>query len=86
MKYSYRFYTNKDCDYFPCHEYEGDFNCMFCYCPLYLLDKDCGGNFQYVEGVKDCSNCLIPHRPKGYDYINARLRKEIEKRKNNGAE
>ncbi|WP_322627154.1 cysteine-rich small domain-containing protein [Aedoeadaptatus coxii] len=86
MKYSYRFYTNRDCKYFPCHEYKGDFNCMFCYCPLYLLDRECGGNFQYVGGVKDCSNCLIPHTVKGYDYINDRLREEIEKRKKTHAE
>ncbi len=81
MEFSYRFYTNKDCKYFPCHAMEGDFNCMFCYCPLYLLDENCGGNFSYVGGVKDCSNCFIPHRPKGYDYINERLREEINKRK-----
>ena len=46
-----------------------DFNCMFCYCPLYFLE-DCGGNYTYIKGIKDCSNCLIPHKPKGYDYIN----------------
>ena len=39
-----------------------DFNCLFCYCPLYALGEDCKGNFTYtVDGIKDCSNCNIPH-------------------------
>ncbi len=82
MENSYRFYRNLDCSYFPCHKVENteDFNCMFCYCPLYLLEE-CGGNYIYYHGVKDCSNCLVPHRPKGYDYINTKLREEIERRK-----
>ena len=24
--------------------------------------------------IKDCSNCLIPHRCDGYDYINNKLK------------
>ena len=74
MENSYRFYRNLACDYFPCHKVENkeEFNCMFCYCPLYLLE-DCGGNFKDNLGIKDCSTCLIPHRPKGYDYINEKL-------------
>ena len=37
MENSYRFFQNKSCEYFPCHEIKdsGDFNCLFCYCPLY---------------------------------------------------
>jgi len=35
--------------------------------------EDCGGNHIENYGVKDCSNCLIPHRPNGYDYINKKL-------------
>ena len=57
-----------------------DFNCMFCYCPLYFLE-DCGGNYSYINGIKDCSNCLIPHKPKGYDYINKKIMAENNKRK-----
>jgi len=74
MENSYRFYTNKDCQYFPCHkvENEEDLNCMFCYCPLYLMEE-CGGNYRNTGGVKDCSYCLIPHMPKGYDYINSKI-------------
>ncbi len=80
MENSYRFYTNKDCVYLPCHKLEAteDFNCMFCYCPLYFLE-DCGGNYQDNNGIKDCSNCLIPHRPEGYDYINKKIGQVNEK-------
>lgn len=74
-KNSFRFFCNKDCEYFPCHEVKDldNFNCLFCYCPLYALGEKCGGNFKYLEsGIKDCSNCLIPHSPKGYDYITSK--------------
>ena len=69
---SYRFFQNKDCEYFPCHKCtdEGQFNCLFCYCPLYALGDQCGGAFTYTEqGIKDCSKCLKPHRPESYDAI-----------------
>ena len=61
----YDFFQNKECEYFPCHagaDREG-FSCLFCYCPLYALGDRCGGSFTYLEnGIKDCSNCLRPHR------------------------
>lgn len=81
MENSYRFYNNRACEYFPCHktEKEDEFNCMFCYCPLYLLEE-CGGNYKMTNGVKDCSDCLVPHRPKGYDHINKVLGAEIARR------
>lgn len=88
MENSHRFFQNKDCEYFPCHPVQDSesFNCLFCYCPLYALGSHCGGNCSYTEkGIKDCSGCLIPHSPKGYDYINskfqdlARLAKENHK-------
>jgi Zn-finger protein len=72
MKNSYCFFQNKDCAYFPCHKVEDDsnFNCLFCFCPLYALGDKCGGNCTYTEnGIKDCSGCLIPHSASGYDYI-----------------
>ena len=72
----YSFFCNKACEYYPCHILpEGsDFNCLFCYCPLYALGRDCGGNFQYTEsGVKDCSACLIPHKRENYGYITERF-------------
>lgn len=58
------FFRNVDCAYFPCHEGvdERVFNCLFCYCPLYALGPDCGGDFCYTaSGVKDCSGCTRLH-------------------------
>ena len=68
----YKFSRNRKCEFFPCHKgvKEEEFNCLFCYCPLYALGDKCGGNFTYLEnGIKDCSNCLIPHRRENYDRI-----------------
>ena len=72
MKNNYVFFQNTDCEFFPCHKVSdtGSFNCLFCYCPLYALGKNCGGNFSYTEnGIKDCTDCLIPHREGGYQYV-----------------
>lgn len=69
---NYDFFQNRDCDYFPCHKGADpeSFNCLFCYCPLYALGEDCGGNFTYTEtGIKDCSACLRPHRKECYTDI-----------------
>jgi Zn-finger protein len=59
------FFRNVSCPYFPCHEGvdEGEFNCLFCYCPLYALGPRCGGDFTYTAtGIKDCSGCTRLHR------------------------
>lgn len=69
---SYMFFQNKKCKYFPCHKNikKKDFNCIFCYCPLYALKNKCMGNFLYLEnGVKDCSNCNLPHLKNNYHII-----------------
>ena len=66
------FFQNRECEYFPCHEgiEEENFNCLFCYCPLYVLGENCGGDFYYTtKGVKNCKNCGIPHRRENYDRI-----------------
>ncbi len=67
---SFDFFQNKDCEFFPCHKLSADdFNCMFCYCPLYVLGKGCGGNYKILKnGTKDCSDCLLPH-VKGFSKI-----------------
>ena len=60
----YSFFQHKECEFFPCHKTDRpeDFNCLFCYCPLYALGDKCKGNFRYTEnGVKDCSGCMVPH-------------------------
>ncbi len=59
-----RFFRIRTVNISPCHEtkFPERFNCLFCYCPLYALGRDCGGNFRYTEsGIKDCSGCMIPH-------------------------
>ena len=46
----YSFFQHTACEFFPCHEtaHPEDFNCLFCYCPLYALGDRCGGNFRYI--------------------------------------
>lgn len=71
----YAYFCNRECEYFPCHPTDNpeEFNCLFCYCPLYVLRDTCGGDFKYLpNGRKDCSGCLFPHRPENYDAITAR--------------
>ena len=75
------FFTNTGCESFPCHAGidPAEFNCLFCYCPLYALGKDCGGDFVYLENeTKDCSNCAVPHEKESYDDIITRV-SEIKK-------
>lgn len=81
---SYRFYQNRECKFFPCHEVqdEDDFNCLFCYCPLYL-DDNCIGSPEYIitgrgQRIKDCSSCLVVHSPEMYDKVIAHLRRQDE--------
>ncbi len=73
---SYKFFQNRDCEYFPCHGGADAerFNCLFCFCPLYALGDQCGGAFTYTaDGIKDCSACLVPHRAENYEKICARF-------------
>ena len=68
----YSYFSHKKCEFFPCHKNADpdDFNCLFCYCPLYALGEKCGGNFRYTEkGIKDCTNCMLPHKRKNYGYV-----------------
>ena len=77
----YSFFSHTGCEFFPCHktEHPGDFNCLFCYCPLYALGKDCGGNYKYTEtGLKDCSDCLVPHGRGSYSYIISKYPEIVE--------
>ncbi len=77
---NYDFVQNRECEYFPCHKGADreKFNCLFCFCPLYALGGDCGGNFTYTkDGIKDCSGCLIPHRRENYELITGKLDKVI---------
>ena len=71
-----RFFQNRECRHFPCHQDvpEEDFNCLFCYCPLYTLGKKCGGNCTYTEkGIKSCKDCSFPHRSENYERVTGRF-------------
>ena len=81
---SYRFFQNRECEFFPCHEVQDEdaFNCLFCYCPLYL-DDNCLGSPEYIitgrgQRIKDCSSCLVVHSPEMYDKVIAHLRRQDE--------
>ena len=77
----YSFVQNRKCEYFPCHKgvKEEDFNCLFCFCPLYALGKACGGGCTYTEnGYKDCSRCVFPHRRENYAAVLERFREIME--------
>ena len=78
---NYEFFQNRECEYFPCHRCADteNFNCLFCYCPLYALGDKCGGSFQYLSnGIKDCSNCLKPHRRENYGKIMEKMTMVLE--------
>jgi Zn-finger protein len=81
MSEHYKFFQHKECEYFPCHTTEDidQFNCLFCYCPLYFI-AECGGNNVYNNNIKICTNCSIPHIQNGYDHIVNKLI-EINKEK-----
>ena len=73
MENSYKYFKNKDCKYFPCHKGLSDeFNCLFCYCPMYSM-PNCPGSKTYIEKngkkIKVCTDCTFPHRPENYDKI-----------------
>ena len=70
MSQNYRFFNHRECEYYPCHSMEAEeLNCLFCFCPLYCLGETCGGNYRYVDGIKDCSRCTLPHRRENYERI-----------------
>ena len=61
MENSYKYFKNKDCKYFPCHKgLSDDFNCLFCYCPMYSM-PNCPGSKTYIEKngkkIKVCTDC-----------------------------
>jgi len=79
---AYSFYRHAACESFPCHTTNDleNFNCLFCYCPLYMLDEQCGGDYVILpNGVKDCSDCTIPHVRENYGLIVDRYRDIVEK-------
>lgn len=72
MENSHRFFTNRECKYYPCHKGIEEINCLFCYCPMYGL-KNCPGSPEYIERdgrlVKKCTECTFPHHADNYDLV-----------------
>lgn len=80
----YSYFRNTECEYFPCHEGTDpeQFNCMFCFCPLYMFGEKCGGAYQYTKsGRKDCSNCTFPHKRENYEQITRRYHEIVNEMK-----
>lgn len=75
MDNNYKYFQNNKCEYFPCHKTNDieNFNCLFCFCPLYALKDKCGGNFKYAADIKDCSDCVLPHGKNGYEFIMSKI-------------
>ena len=68
----YSFTQHKTCEFFPCHKTE------------HPLGSHCGGNFVYLDsGVKDCSNCLVPHGRGSYSYVLKKFPELMELAKKN---
>ncbi|MEG1584163.1 MAG: cysteine-rich small domain-containing protein [Anaerovorax sp.] len=79
----FSFFSNRECEYFPCHKTNTPerFNCLFCYCPLYALGTECGGDFVYTEnGIKNCSACMVPHEKDCYGDILDKLSEMTERK------
>jgi len=79
---NYKFFQNRACEMFPCHQTDDpeSFNCLFCFCPLYFSGEKCGGNFKFTEkGTKSCINCTFPHKKENYDALMAKLRMFLKK-------
>ena len=72
MENSYKYFENRECKYYPCHEGKQNLNCLFCYCPLYPLEQ-CPGECNYIESngkqMKNCLDCTFPHKAENYDII-----------------
>ncbi len=44
-----------------------------------MLKGDCEGNYVKNRGIKDCSNCLVPHSEGSYERIMAKMKEVVKK-------
>ena len=52
--------------------------------PAVYAGQSLGGNFVYLDsGVKDCSNCLVPHGRGSYSYVVKKFPELMELAKKN---
>lgn len=66
----HKFFQNRDCPYFPCHDMpDGQhLNCLFCYCPMYFIK--CPGTYELLpDGRKDCMGCTLNHEERAWDIV-----------------
>ena len=59
----------------PCHDLpKNELNCFFCYCPHYDNASKVGkcgvGNGKITKDIRDCSDCIYPHRK---EFVKERL-------------
>lgn len=87
LKADFNFFQNKECRYFPCHGKQPgtgsvpveEFNCLFCYCPLYNVP--CDGKYTMEDYGKDCSKCTRNHDKDSWKFIVSRLRTNMSIKK-----
>jgi glycerophosphoryl diester phosphodiesterase len=63
--------SRSNCDYYPCHHFEGQ-DCTHCFCPLYpCRDLDLGKFVITKRGkrVWTCIDCRLVHRPNVAEYL-----------------
>lgn len=63
--------SRSNCDYYPCHHFEGQ-DCTHCFCPLYpCRDQDLGKFVITKRGkrVWTCIDCRLVHRPMVAKYL-----------------
>jgi len=79
----FKYFENKECEFYPCHIKIQ--NCLFCYCPLYWIPIECGGNYIILNnGIKDCSACTKPHDSNGWEFVQGKLIEAFKAEKKNG--
>jgi Zn-finger protein len=73
--------TREDhCKFFPCHKgiNPEDFDCTFCYCPIYPCGiKETGGKWitgNSGDAIWDCTGCNIIHRKDVVKKIKSKIR------------
>ena len=77
MSCRYKFFAHRQCEFFPCHKGADPdrFNCLFCYCPLYLV-PDCGGDFTRL-GTKTAAAAFCPTTRTGTTRLSGPCRKKF---------
>jgi len=44
-----------------------------------MLKDECGGNYVMNNGIKDCTNCLVPHSRGSYERIMSKMKEVVKK-------